>query len=80
MERRLIQCPVRHFMRYEIVSSPLPMKNYVAELRIADNGDGSSIVVWGGVFQVTSGEESQTVETIQKFLSVGLESLQKKYR
>ena len=72
--------PVRHFMRYDIVSSPMPIKNYVAELCVADNGDGSSTVVWGGDFQVTSADEGKTVEKIQEFLSVGLESLQKKYR
>ena len=71
---------VRHFMRYEIVSSPMPIKNYVAELRVADNGDGSSTVVWGGDFLVTSVDEIQTVEAIQGFLAAGLENLQKKYR
>ena len=72
--------PAQHFMRYEILSSPMPIKDYIAELRVADNGDGTSTVVWGGDFQVTSGDERKTVERIQGFLTAGLENLQKKHR
>lgn len=67
-------------MRYEIVSSPMPIKDYVAEFRVADNGDGTSTVVWGGDLQVTSGNEIKTVEKIQGSLTAGLENLKKKYR
>jgi hypothetical protein len=71
--------PAQHFMRYAFVSSPMPIKGYVAELRVDDNGDGSSTVVWGGDLQVTSGDERETVETIQGFLTAGLENLKKKH-
>lgn len=72
--------PAQHFMRYEILSSPLPIRDYTAELRVVDNGNGTSTVLWGGDFQVTSGDEVKTVGIIQGFLTTGLENLKKKYR
>jgi hypothetical protein len=55
-------------MRYEILSSPMPIKDFVVELRVADNGDGTTTVVWGGDFQVTSADETTMAERIQGFL------------
>lgn len=72
--------PAQHLMRYEILSSPMPIKDYTAELRVTDNGNGTSTVAWGGNFQVTAGDEGKTVEQIQGFLTAGLENLKKKYR
>jgi hypothetical protein len=71
--------PTQHFMRYDILSSPMPIKDFVVELRVADNGDGTSTVVWGGDFQVTSADETKIVEAIRGFLMAGLENLKKKY-
>ena len=72
--------PGQHFMRYEILSSPMPIQGFVVELRVADNGDGTSTVVWGGDFQVTSADETTMAERIQGFLMAGLENLKQKYR
>ena len=72
--------PAQHFMRYEILSSPMPIQGFVVELRVADNGDGTSTVVWGGDFQVTSADETKMVGAIQEFLTAGLENLKQKYR
>jgi mxaD protein len=72
--------PGQRFMRYEILSSPLPIKDFVVELSVADNGDGTSTVVWGGDFLVTSADEAKIVETIHGFLAAGLENLKQKYR
>ena len=72
--------PAQHFMRYEILSSPLPIKDFVVELRIAENGDGTSTVGWGGHFQAASADETKMVEIIEGFLRAGLENLRQKYR
>jgi hypothetical protein len=58
----------------------MPIKDFVVELRVADNGDGTSTVVWGGDFQVTSADETTMVQAIQGFLTAGLENLKQKYR
>jgi mxaD protein len=70
----------QHFMRYDILSSPMPIKDFVVELRVADNGDGTSTVVWGGDFQFTSADETKMVQAIHGFLTAGLENLKQKYR
>ena len=67
--------PAQHFMRYEILPSPMPIKDFVVELRVADNGDGTGTVVWDGDFQVTAANEAKMVEAIQGFLAAGLENL-----
>jgi hypothetical protein len=73
-ERLIKGDPGQHFYRYRMESSPMPVRDYIGELRVEDNGDGTSTVVWSAEFEPTlSG--FRTVEEIRDFLKVGLQSI-----
>src|SRR5437763_5311549 len=67
--------PDRRSYRYEMVSTGLPVANYVAELQVADNGDGNSRVGWRVAFDVTSEDDADTIAGIRAFLRAGLDNL-----
>lgn len=75
VERLAEFAPDRRSYRYDMVSTPLPVGDYVGEFRVEDNGDGTSTVVWSGTFEDTSGDEARTVEAVRDFLRAGLDNL-----
>jgi hypothetical protein len=64
--------------RYTILSGPLPVGDYVAEIHVEDNGDGTSTVEWSSEFKPT-GPEKEAVKTIQGIYQAGFDNLQKMF-
>ncbi|MEO1544584.1 MAG: SRPBCC family protein [Pseudomonadota bacterium] len=52
---------------YVIRSSPLPLKNYVGEVRVTDAGDGRSTLTWRGVFEADGVDQVKADEIVQGF-------------
>ena len=73
-ERLLESSPEQRFYRYRLESSPMPVRDYVAELRVEDNGDGTSTVVWSAEFEPTM-TSFRTIEEIDEFLKSGLDGI-----
>jgi len=71
--------PTERLYRYSIVESPLPVSNYVAEIRVKDKGDGSSLVEWSSDFTVNTRNENDVVKTFQEVYQAGLDNLTKLY-
>jgi mxaD protein len=71
--------PSERLYRYSIESSPLPVNNYVSEIRVKDNGDGSSTVEWSSDFNVTGANETDVVKTFQDVYQAGLDNISKLY-
>jgi Polyketide cyclase / dehydrase and lipid transport len=71
--------PEQHFYRYAIVSTPMPVRDYVAELRVRNDGGNASTVEWSSDFTVTSGDEHSTANMIRSFFDAGLQNLRNKY-
>lgn len=71
--------PTERFYRYSITESPLPISNYVSEIRVKDNGDGTSTVEWSSDFSVNTKNENDVVKTIQEVYQAGLDNLTKLY-
>lgn len=65
--------------RYTMESSPLPVSDYSGELRVDDNGGGTSTVHWTADFVVTTGDEADGVAMVQGFLQVGVAALAERY-
>lgn len=66
--------------RYSIVSSPLPVANYTATLRVRDDGKGGAIVEWSSEFEPSMGTtEFDATKTIQGVYEAGLENLRKMF-
>ena len=71
--------PTERLYRYSILESPLPISDYFAEIRVKDNGDGSSTVEWSSDFKVNSSSERDVVKTVQEVYQAGLDNLGKLY-
>ncbi len=71
VERLTESAPGQRFYRYRIETSPMPVRDFVAEFRVDDNGDGTSTVVWSAEFEPTV-TDFRTVENIRAFLKSGL--------
>lgn len=68
-----------HIYRYSMQETELPVEHYTGEFEIDDRGDGTSAVTWTAHFDVTSGDQTATLETVRQFFRTGLEALAKRY-
>ncbi len=72
--------PTERLYRYSIIESPLPITDYFSEIRVKDNGDGTSTVEWSSDFNVSSSTgETDVVKTVQEVYQAGLDNLSKLY-
>jgi hypothetical protein len=65
--------------RYSILSGPLPVADYVAEIHVKDNGDGTSTVEWSSEFKPKDATEPDAVKAIQGIYQAGFDSLKKMF-
>jgi len=65
---------------YSIESSPLPVADYTATIRVRDEGDGNrSVVEWSSEFNPAGASEADAVKAIEGVYRAGFESLKKLY-
>jgi len=64
---------------YSIIDAPLPVRNYVATLRVREAKDGKgSIIEWASEFEPANGStETDAVKAIEDVYRSGLENLRK---
>jgi hypothetical protein len=74
IERLLETVPGQHFYRYRMEKTAMLVRDYTAELRVEDNHDGSSTVIWSAEFEPMS-DETKTIEGIRSFLRTGLDNI-----
>ena len=76
---RLVDCmPGRHSYRYRMEKTAMPVRDYTAELRVDDNHDGTSTVVWSAEFEPLA-DDRKAAENVRSFLKAGLDNLEKTY-
>ncbi|HTP96939.1 MAG TPA: SRPBCC family protein [Burkholderiales bacterium] len=71
--------PTERLYKYSIVSGPLPVADYLAEIRVIDNQDGTSTVEWSSQFEPKNATESDAVKAIQGVYQAGLDNLRKMF-
>ena len=74
-EKLLAYSAVEHRYSYAFLSSPLPVKNYVAEIQLSAAGDGRTRVKWTGHFDAAGASDDQAKEAIQGIYDAGLGKL-----
>jgi hypothetical protein len=79
VERLEASDPARRSYRYSILSGPLPVADYVSELQVRDNGDGTSTVEWSSDFQPKGANEDDAVAAIRGVYQAGLDNLRKMF-
>lgn len=74
VERILEQDPAARRYRYAIVDSPLPIADYVSELRVEAEGEGAR-VTWSGSYEALAAA-AEMEATIRGVYEAGLDALQ----
>lgn len=59
--------PKAKAFNYVIRSSPLPLKNYVGEVRVTDAGEGRSTLTWNSAYEPDGVEQAKADEIVQGF-------------
>ena len=63
---------------YEIVESPLPVKNYASTLTVSDGKPDGVAIVWVGTFDANGVEDAKAEELIAGIYDAGLAKIKKK--
>lgn len=64
---------------YSIVNGPLPVANYVSELRVKDNRDGTSTLEWSSTFSPVGVPETEALKVIEGIYQAGFDNLRKMF-
>lgn len=65
-----------HVYSYSILEGPLPVKGYVAEIRVRPEGDGCE-VEWSSSFEPAGASEPDAVQAIHDVYQAGFDNLKK---
>ncbi len=67
-----------HLYRYSILESPLPVADYVAEIRVRQNEEGTgSTIEWSSEFKPKDASVQKATEVIQGIYQTGFDNLKK---
>jgi hypothetical protein len=64
---------------YSIVDGPLPVADYISQLRVKDNRDGTSTLEWSCDFLPAGVPETEAVKIIEGIYQAGLDNLRKMF-
>ena len=67
---------IAHNYTYEIVSSPLPVSDYVSTIKVLPEGAGSSIV-WTSNYKATGASDADAKATIDGIYKAGVDAIAK---
>ena len=59
--------PKNHAFNYVIQESPLPVANYVGEVRVTGDGEGQSKLSWCGTYDASGAPDEQADEILRGF-------------
>src|SRR5947209_11749972 len=64
VERQTARNDAKHSYSYEFLSSPLPVSNYTATIKVTDNKNGSSTISWSGSYKADAGREQAASDAL----------------
>lgn len=64
---------------YSIIDSPLPVANYVATIRVKDDGGGNTTVEWSSEFVAEGAAENEAMDVIAGIYQTGFDNLKKMF-
>lgn len=64
---------------YSIIDSPLPVSNYIATLRVKDDGEGKTTVEWSSEFEAKGTAENEAMDVIAGIYQAGFDNLKKMF-
>ncbi|MCE9657551.1 MAG: SRPBCC family protein [Burkholderiales bacterium] len=79
-EKLLSYSGAEHRYSYAFLSSPLPVKNYVATIELSAAGEGRTRVKWSSTFEAAGAPDEQAKEAILGIYDAGLGKLSTIFR
>jgi mxaD protein len=79
-EKLLAYSSADHHYSYAFVSSPLPVKNYVATIELTAAGEGKTKVRWSSSFDAAGAPDEQAKQAILGIYDAGLAKLSSIFR
>jgi hypothetical protein len=64
---------------YSVVEGPFPVDHCVAEIRVTDKGDGTSVVCWSSNFIASGVPDREAAKALQTVFRAGLENIKRIY-
>jgi len=79
VEKQVARNDADYAYTYSFVSSPIPVTNYVATIKVEPKGDGTSTVSWHGTYKPLPGKKKEANEALAGVYEVGLASIKAKF-
>jgi len=64
---------------YSVLAGPLPVDHCVAELRVIDQGNGTSVIEWSSAFVASRGTEREASKALKEVYTAGLQNVKRIY-
>lgn len=77
VERRQAASTAKHWLRYSIVSGPLPVENYVSTLRLTAVDAKTTRIVWSSRFKAKGAPDAEAKTVIAGIYTAGFDGLRK---
>lgn len=69
----------KRVLKYSIVESPMPIKNYKGRMEVNRLSETTSEFTWSSTFDAEEGTEKEMKQALAGLYSVGVEGLKKKF-
>jgi polyketide cyclase/dehydrase/lipid transport protein len=79
VEKETARSEAGHSYSYTFLSSPLPVSNYKATIKVTAKGDGSSTVSWSGSYTPDHGQEQAASEALGGVYDAGLAEITQRF-
>jgi hypothetical protein len=78
VEPEVARNDAEHYYSYGFKSSPLPVADYKATIKVVANGDGRSTITWIGSYAVEPGKEKDVETALSGIYEAGLAAIKAK--
>jgi hypothetical protein len=75
VEKQTARNDAEHSYSYAFLSSPLPVTNYTATIKVTANRDGTSTITWSGSYTPDQGKEKAATEALNSVYEAGLSEI-----
>jgi len=75
VEKQTARNDAEHSYSYAFLSSPLPVTNYTATIKVTANGNGTSTITWSGSYTPDQGKEKAATEALNSVYEAGLSEI-----
>lgn len=76
-ERLILSSEADHALRYSIVESPLPVRDYVSTVRVDPLDDARCRITWSASFESRDGSDADARATIASIYQMGFAGLRR---